>query len=204
MFSKINPLQCLIFSLVLVNFSSSASLSQKIDGLEYNSYQIMTDDELNSTKGKAIPVVLVPILWAAAQGATVNLSAYLAQTIGAGNEAKFNEALSAAAVGAGIGALGGAPLMADRFLLTEAGGLLFGGLAGEYLGKNKNKIGPALDSVPSQGDLNKILNDPNWGDNHFKNMPGLTGGRYKEALQKAVDDPASWRKLMKQRCTACH
>lgn len=175
-----------------------------IDDLEYRSYQVMTRGELSDTKGKAIPVILVPILWAAAQGATVNLSAYLAQTIGAGNEVKFNEALSAAAVGAGIGAIGGTPLMADKFLLTEAGGLLFGGLAGEYLGKGKNKIGPALDSVPSQSDLNKILNDPNWGDAHFQKMPGLTGGKYKEALQRAVDDPSSWKKLMKQKCTQCH
>ncbi|MEO9345109.1 hypothetical protein ABI245_19845 [Serratia ureilytica] len=204
MMSRIKSFQYLILSLSLLSFGSTASTAQKIDDLEYKPYQVMTDAELNGTKGKAIPVVLVPILWAAAQGATVNLSAYLAQTIGAGNEVKFNEALAAAAVGAGIGAIGGVPLMADKFLLTEAGGLLFGGLAGEYLGKNKNKVGPALDSVPSQADLNKILNDPSWGESHFKNMPGLSGGRYKEAMQKAVDDPASWNKLMKQRCTACH
>ncbi|WP_156779293.1 hypothetical protein [Serratia quinivorans] len=46
----------------------------------------------------------------------------------------------------------------------------------------KNKINPALDSVPSQSDLNKILNDPNWGDTHFQKISGLTGGKYKEAL----------------------
>ncbi|WP_126501702.1 hypothetical protein [Serratia quinivorans] len=68
----------------------------------------------------------------------------------------------------------------------------------------KNKINPALDSVPSQSDSNKILNDPNWGDAHFQKIPGLTGGKYKEALQWSVDDPSSWNNLMKQKCTRCH
>ncbi|MCS4265650.1 hypothetical protein [Serratia sp. BIGb0163] len=68
----------------------------------------------------------------------------------------------------------------------------------------KNKINPALDSVPSQSDLNKILNDPNWGDTHFQKISGLTGGKYKEALQRSVDDPSSWNNLMKQKCTRCH
>ncbi|MSA99800.1 hypothetical protein GKG03_09065, partial [Finegoldia sp. BIOML-A3] len=92
-----------------------------------------------------------------------------------------------------------------KVMLLEAGGMFFAGLAEEnLLGQRKHKAGPAIDAVPTQQDLNKVLNDKNWADKHFNSIPGYSNGRYKQVFEKAIENPASWKKEMTNKCTQCH
>ncbi|MSM03966.1 hypothetical protein [Akkermansia muciniphila] len=183
---------------------AKTSLSYKIDDLEYQPHQIMTDDEMARTTGKAIPVVLAPLLWGAAQGMTIGLSAYAATLAVSGKEFKTRDAVIAAAGGAFSGGVTGATTV-TKFMLLEAGGMFFAGLAEEnLLGQRKHKAGPAIDAVPTQQDLNKVLNDKNWADKHFNSIPGYSNGRYKQVFEKAIENPASWKKEMTNKCTQCH
>ena len=48
------------------------------------------------------------------------------------------------------------------------------------------------------------MNDKNWADKHFNSIPGYSNGRYKQAFEKAIENPASWKKEMTNKCTQCH
>ena len=202
---KIPVLCTLIITAMLTNTTQAKTpLYYKIDDLEYQPHQIMTDDEMARTTGKAIPVVLAPLLWGAAQGMAISLSSYAAMLAISGNKFNTKDAVIAAASGAFGSSVTGATTI-TKFMLLEAGGLFFGGLAGEaVLGQQRNKIGPAFDAVPTQQDLNIIMNDKNWADKHFNSIPGYSNGRYKQAFEKAIENPASWKKEMTNKCTQCH
>lgn len=190
---------CTLLSIILFPNNSLAKTSLgKIDNLEYLPHQVMTDAE------KAIPVVLVPLLWGAAQGMVISLSSYAAMLAISGKEFNTTDAVIAAASGAFSGGVSGATTV-TKFMLMESGGLFFGGLAGEgVLGQNKHKIGPPLDAVPTQAELNIILNNPNWAKEHLKNMPGMPPSKMDDIFMKAIDDPSSWKKVMNRSCIQCH
>ncbi|ENY4456310.1 hypothetical protein ACFXNG_004474 [Salmonella enterica] len=196
------PLLCtLIITAMLTNSAlAKTPLSYKIDDLEYQPYQIMTNDEMASTTGKAIPVLLAPILWGALQGASVNLSLYFAEAAVSGKKPTFKQAFIEAATGAGLGSVTG-PVNLNIFLKGETAALFIGGLKGTYLGNGKNKTGPAFDSVPTKQDLDRVLNDKNWSDQHFKK---IMGPNYTDVFKKALDDPKSWKNFTAQKCTSCH
>lgn len=192
---------CLLVSTALSSTCMASNLQpQQIDDLEYQHYQVMNDAELAGTKGKAIPLVLIPLLWGAAQGATVNLSVYFAEVAVNGSTPTFKNAVTEAAIGAGLGAISG-PMNLSRFLIADTAALFAGGLKGTYLGNGKPKTATPFDSVPTQQDLNKILNDRSWAEQHFKKT---LGNDYDKKLQKALDDPSSWKKLTKTTCQQCH
>ena len=198
---KIPVLCTLIITAMLTNTTQAKTpLSYKIDDLEYQQHQIMTDDEMASTTGKAIPIILVPILWGALQGASVNLSLYFAEAAISGKKPTFQQAFIEAATGAGLGAVTG-PVNLNVFLKGETAALFIGGLKGTYLGNGKNKTDPAFDSVPTRQDIDRVLNDRNWANKHFNK---ILGPNYADTFKKALDDPKSWKKLTTQKCTSCH
>lgn len=196
---------CTLLSTIFFSNNALAKTSLwKIDNLEYLPHQVMTDAEMANTKGKAIPVVLVPLLWGAAQGMAISLSSYAAMLAISGKDFNTTDAVIAAASGAFSGGVSGATTV-TKFMLMESGGLFFGGLAGEgALGQNKHKIGPPLDAVPTQAELNTILNNPNWAKEHLKNMPGMPPSKMDDIFRKAIDDPSSWKKVMRSSCVQCH
>ncbi|EMB8798970.1 hypothetical protein ACH8LF_004749 [Escherichia coli] len=212
---KIPVLCTLIITAMLTNTTQAkTSLSYKIDDLEYQPHQIMTDDEMASTTGKAIPLVLIPVLWGMATGASINVADYLISSASENKKPELKRALFETAKGATMGGLTGlvpafgGPMsaVAMREVIANGGALaFFKGLEGYIFDDNaKHKSGPSLKRVPTNDDMLKVLNNPNWANEHFNQIPGFRGDNLKEKMNNAIKDPQSWKKITERSCIQCH